>query len=93
MNKQPTTPTPTPTQTQKATEPSFYPELTRMRDEVLASAYAEGRIKNATEPSFYPALTRVRDEVLARAYAEGLIKRPKPVTNNHDHEQTTNNNK
>ena len=63
MNKQPTTPTPTPTQTQKATEPSFYPEL-----------------------------TRVRDEVLARAYAEGLIKRPKPVTNNHDHEQTANNN-
>ena len=91
MNKQPTTPT----QTQKATEPSFYPELTRMRDEVLARAYAEGLIKNATKPRFYPELTRMRDEVLARAYAEGLIKRPKPVTNNHDHdhEQTTNNNK
>ena len=81
MNKQPTTPT----QTQKATEPSFYPELRR--------AYAEGLIKNPTKPMFYPALTRMRDEVLARAYAEGLIKRPKPVTNNHDHEQTTNNNK
>ena len=45
MKKDETATTQTPTPTQKVTKPSFYPELTRMRDEVLARAYAEGLIK------------------------------------------------